>query len=67
MPAPASTAPDDAVSCPVPDQEPEACGAITQFRQQVAICWTVHGSSGFAVTPGIDLIARIEAGVGALA
>jgi hypothetical protein len=36
MPAPASTAPDDAVSCLVPDQEPEACGAITQFRQQVA-------------------------------
>jgi len=38
MPAPARTASDDEVNCPVPvpDQEPVAGGAITQVHQQVA-------------------------------
>ena len=36
---------------PVADKEPEARGAITQIHQQVADCCTVHGPSGFAVTP----------------
>jgi len=36
---------------PVADKEPEVRGAITQIHQQVRICCTVHGPSGFAVTP----------------
>ncbi len=39
------------LSGPVADQEPEACGAITQTISRLRICCTVHGPSGFAVTP----------------
>jgi hypothetical protein len=37
----------------VADQESEACGAITQIHQKVAVCCTVHSPSGFAVIPGM--------------
>ena len=36
---------------PVTDQEPETGGAITQIHEGLRICCTVHGPSGFAVTP----------------
>ncbi len=36
---------------PVPDQEPEARGAVPRSISRLRICCTVQGPSGFAVTP----------------